>query len=53
MENEKTTGFDLVSSSKCYLKYGVADEDRTRNPQSGNLMLHHLSYSDIKGVDTG
>lgn len=51
---------DLVSSSKCYLikalglKYfaqlsvmlGVADEDRTRNPQSGNLMLHHLSYSD-------
>ena len=39
----------LVSSCKCYLNIiGVADEDRTRNPQSGNLMLHHLSYSDIK-----
>ena len=51
---------DLVSSCKCYLikalglkysaqssvMFGVADEDRTRNPQSGNLMLHHLSYSD-------
>ena len=30
---------DLVSSCKCYL-FGVADENRTRNPQSGNLMLH-------------
>ena len=42
---------DFVSSCKCYLYrltalFGVADEDRTRNPQSGNLMLHHLSYSD-------
>lgn len=39
----------LASLCKCYLVYfGVADEDRTRNPQSGNLMLHHLSYSDVK-----
>ena len=26
--------------------FGVADGSRTRNPQSGNLMLHRLSYSD-------
>ena len=26
---------------------GVADGNRTRNPQSGNLMLHRLSYSDM------
>lgn len=39
---------DLVSSFKCYniIDFGVADENRTRNPQSGNLMLHRLSYSD-------
>lgn len=32
---------DLVSSCKVIcLMFGVADENRTRNPQSGNLMLH-------------
>ena len=46
MERE---GIDLVSSCECYLGYcGVADESRTRNPQSGNLMLYRLSYSDVR-----
>ena len=31
----------------CCSVFGVADESRTRNPQSGNLMLYRLSYSDI------
>lgn len=38
---------DRSSSNELEISNGVADEDRTRNPQSGNLMLHRLSYSDI------
>lgn len=39
--------FDLVSSCECCYKTCVkaADGDRTRNTQSGNLMLYQLNYS--------
>lgn len=52
---------DFVSSCKCYLikahglkysaqssvMFGAIDESRTRNPQSGNLMLYQLSYYSV------
>ena len=51
MKERKVGGIFMIVpnlASLCKtISFGATDESRTRNPQSGNLMLYQLSYSSM------